>query len=83
MTCKTINTLSKTTGLQYYRTQEYGDDPRIMKPLKQFHAQKGREEITSSYLGILSCLKKSPYKGWTKVVQSRLLTHPASHIKSP
>ena len=47
------------------------------------HAQKVGIEIIPFYLVITSRLKKSSYKGGTKIVPSRFSSRPASHINSP
>ena len=44
---------------------------------------KRRKEIIPSCLVITSRLKKSVYKGGTKIVPPRFLSRPTSHINSP
>ena len=44
------------------------------------HAPKDEAGVISSYLVISSCLKKSAYKGGTKIVTSRFLSCPASFM---
>ena len=46
-------------------------------------ARKGAAEIISSCLVIPSQLKKSSYKGGTKIVPFRFLSDRTSHINSP
>ena len=48
-----------------------------------FHAQKSWTEIISSCLFMPSRLKKSTYKCRIKIVPSRFLSCPGSHINSP
>ena len=47
------------------------------------HAQKVGIEVIPFYLVIKSQLKKSSYKGVTKIVPSRFSSRPACHINSP
>ena len=49
----------------------------------QFHAQEGGKEIIPSCLLIPSQLEKCIYKGETKIIPSRFLSRPCSHINSP
>ena len=49
----------------------------------QYHAQRDVIEIVSSRLVIPPWLKKSAYKGETKIILSPFLSVQASHINSP